>query len=123
MDSLERNLEDENAVYAIKKIRKKYVKETEKLFSGRTFNSKAELEEYLREEVSKLLLSEADLLRGRISDLRKKGGDVNYSDFHLMQVPLKIKLFSASLGKKDFDSAWQILDKVSKEFLAMIGDN
>ncbi len=115
LDSLLKKLKDETAVYILERLRKKDPALADKLFLGKTFNSEREFQKYLEEETAKLLISETYSLKGRVSELRKKGGDVNYSDFHIMQIPLKIKLFSASFDRKDFDVIITLLSKASEE--------
>ena len=102
-------------LYVIEYLRKKDSSLVNKLFLGKTFDSESSLGKYLREESVKLFVSEVDSLKGRVSDLRKKGRDVNDLDFQIMPIPLKIKLFAASFDKKDFDVVVQMLDKAAGE--------
>ncbi|GEM_PF-5790489 len=115
IDSLSKKLKDETSVYILEYLRKKDYALVDKLFLGKTFGSEKELEKYLKEETVKLLLLEVDSLKARVSELRKKGGDINYSDFQIMPIPLKIKLFSASFDRKDFDRIIAMLEKASAE--------
>jgi len=74
-----------------------------------------ELIERLKEGLGEKLISEYDDLKKEISDIRKKGGDVLIEDLKLSSVPLKIKLFKATMEKKDFYKIKKILKEVKDE--------
>ncbi len=111
LDSLSKRLKDKEVVHVLNHLKKENYALIEKLFLGKTFGSENEFMEYLKEEIVIFLESEVNLLKDRLSDLRKKGLDVNDLALKVMAIPLKIKLFSASFEIKDFDKIISMLDK------------
>ena len=75
----------------------------EKLFLLKNFHSKEEILVLLKGGACEYLALEYTSLKSRLSSLRKKGEDVTYLDLKSKSIPLKIKIFEASFGKKDFD--------------------
>lgn len=115
LNSLSKKLNDKDMVYVLDYLKKENYSLIEKLFLGKTFDSENEFIEYLKEEIARFLESEVNLLKNRLSDLRKKGIDVSELTLKVMSIPLKIKIFSASFNKKDFDRVVFMINKMDSE--------
>ncbi len=111
IEALSKKLKDKEVVHVLNHLKKENYALIEKLFLGKTFGSENEFMEYLKEEIVIFLESEVNLLKDRLSDLRKHGTDVNDLSLKVMAIPLKIKLFSASFEMKDFDKIISMLDQ------------
>jgi len=74
-----------------------------KKLSSLSFSSKSEFLDGLSQELVMVLDEGYRELKQRISTLRKSGKDMGELGLKLMSLPLKIKVFSSTLFKKDFD--------------------
>jgi len=115
LSSLSKKLGNRDIAHVLEYLKKENYSLIEKLFVGKTFDSEDEFMRYLQEEIVRFLESEVGLLKERISGLRKKGLDVSDIDYRVMSVPLKIKLFSASFNRNDFDKVVLMIDKIDEE--------
>jgi len=79
------------------------------------FASKSEFIKSLNEDLVNLLLEANNELKERLSSLRKKGKNVKSIDLRIMTVPLKVKIFSATYSKKDFDKVIEIMKGIDAE--------
>ncbi len=73
-----------------------------------------EIEEFLSQEILDLLNAKYKELGEKISELRKKGKDATVWNFQLMMIPLKLKVFSATLNKKDLVVILKRLNDIEK---------
>jgi len=115
LEDLLRKLKDKEIVYMLDYLRKENHSLMEKLFLGKTFESEDELKGYLKEETARFLDSEVTLLKSRVSDLRKKGLDVEDIDYKIMPLPFKIRLLVSNFNTKDFERIIASIRKISAE--------
>ncbi|HKL23617.1 MAG TPA: hypothetical protein VJ895_02595, partial [Candidatus Nanoarchaeia archaeon] len=83
---------------------------------SRNFENKKKMNSFFKERVLDFLKSHYTDLKSEISHLRKKGEEVDYIDFEVLQIPLKIKLFSAYFSLDDFLKIKKIVDFARTEF-------
>ncbi len=83
---------------------------------SRSFENKKKMNSFFKERVLDFLKSHYTDLKSEISHLRKKGEEVDYIDFEVLQIPLKIKLFSAYFSLDDFLKIKKIVDFARTEF-------
>jgi hypothetical protein len=69
---------------------------------SRTFKNKKEMRSFFKERVLDFLKSLYTELKSEISHLRKKGEEVDYIDFEVLQIPQKIKLFTVYFSLEEF---------------------
>lgn len=115
LNSLSKKLKSKDLAHVLEYLKKEDYSLIERLFIGKTFNSENEFMRYLKEEIVRFLESEAGLLRERVSALRKNGLDMNDMGYKVMSIPLKIKLFSATFNRNDFDKVILMIDKIDGE--------
>lgn len=82
----------------------------------RKISSSADFENSIKNKIINFLNNQYLDLRDKVSELRKKGKDMNDAEFILLSVPLKIRLFSANFSKKDFDLVIKKIESI-KEIL------
>ena len=80
------------------------------------FDSITSLEDFIKSKIVNYLDNRYWDLMDKTSELRKNGKDMNDAEFMLLSVPLKIKLFSATFKKKDFDIVMKRMQPI-KELL------
>lgn len=78
---------------------------------------KEDIKEIVIEKFKSFLTDKSDGLRSRISELRKKGFDVEVESFRSIHLPLKIKVFLATYSKIDFKNILEKLDNLEKEIV------
>lgn len=100
----------------IKKVMKTFSKDIHKKvkFSG-IYTSKEDLLESIKERVYDYFNSEYNDLKGKISYLRKHGEEVDFIDFKLLRVPLKIQLLKADFVLENYQIVLKILTSVEKK--------
>jgi hypothetical protein len=76
------------------------------------FKDEKEIEEYLKSSLITYLNDNYEDLKVKISDLRRKGKDVQQLSLNLMSIPLKIKIFKASFSQKDLDVVLNRLEEI-----------
>ncbi|RMD66889.1 hypothetical protein D6817_03110, partial [Candidatus Pacearchaeota archaeon] len=74
--------------------------------------TKRDVVKFLVENMVEGLQLMLENVRERISELRKKGVDVEYESTLALSVPGKIKMFSATLSLADFNRAIGVLEKL-----------
>lgn len=109
LEELSKRLKNKDLIYILDFLKKEDYALLERLFLGKQFKSQSEFINYFKEEFVRFLNSEVNILKGRLSDLRKKGKDVSQLDLKIMAIPLKIRLFAATFSKKDFDKVTNLL--------------
>jgi hypothetical protein len=94
-----------------------YIKDKNFDISNLYFSSDSNvlLEETLKNHFINILKNRYENLKNDLSILRKKGKDVSSISLTIMSVPLKIKIFSSSLDRTDFDKCWNILETIKSE--------
>ncbi len=80
----------------------------------------SELLDIVKSESANHLKERYDDLKKLISEKRKKGKDVYVPDIKLMSVPLKIKIYLATMEKKDFYKVKKMLDDIQAELEKII---
>jgi hypothetical protein len=71
--------------------------------NGPRFSSPADFEASIKNNIINFLNNQYEDLMYKLSQLRKNGKNVRDAEFILLSIPLKIKLFSVTFSKKDFD--------------------
>lgn len=77
--------------------------------------SKKELVTTLQQEIIAHLRERYENLTSKITEERKKGKDVSYEWIKSMSIPLKIKMYEATLTKKDFYKIKKLLDDLETD--------
>lgn len=79
------------------------------------FENTSEAEDYFREELGNFLNEKYNDVHEKVSEIRKEGKEATVITFKLMMIPLKIKMFLATCGKKDFEKVLKIISEIEKE--------
>jgi len=90
-------------------------------FTG-IYSSVNEVREELKSRMIGAFSDEYRELRSKVSRLRKKGKEVTDIDFSLLEMPLKLKLFSAEFNVKNYELVYEILKK-SKDDLKQFDED
>lgn len=77
--------------------------------------SRRELLKLLESEIVSHLRERYSNISSKITEERKKGGDVYFEWIKSMSIPLKIRLYEATLEKKDFYKIKKLLDDLELE--------
>ena len=99
-------------------IKNKNPKFIEKIQFNRVFKEKEDFNIFIKGLVLDFLKDKSDDLKSRLSDLRKKGYPVLFLSLRFMSVPLKIKLFSSSLNKEDFNKIFILVENIEKSLIS-----
>jgi hypothetical protein len=79
------------------------------------FENTQEAEDYFREELGNFLNEKYNNIHEKVSEIRKEGKEATVITFKLMMIPLKIKMFLATCGKKDFEKVLNIISEIGRE--------
>jgi hypothetical protein len=82
---------------------------------NKTFASKKDFEKFLIEKMIDYLKSRHEVLKSKMSKLRKKGVSIKILEIEMVSAPYKIKKFKATLDKKDLDKLIDFFEETEKE--------
>lgn len=81
--------------------------------SSPKFDSVKEAEDYAKEQVTSSIKDQLNTLKQDISELQKKGYELNLEGIRLLEIPLKVRVWNATALKKDLEAIQAILHHVS----------
>jgi hypothetical protein len=79
---------------------------------NKSFKDKKELEEFLTEKVMDYLNSLLISYKEKISKIRKKGVPMKIPEMQTFMITSKIKMFKATMAKKDLDKIFEIFNQI-----------
>lgn len=83
------------------------------------FESVREAEEAAKEDVVSVINEGLHGLQQDISDIQKKGVDLRLEGIRLLQVPLKTKVWLATVSREDLEKIFEILSEVEKKIIPL----
>jgi hypothetical protein len=108
----------------IKNIDDPHLTEVVKIFDERrlinftdkdiTLETKKDVEEFVKQKIFEYLENRKNMLYEKVSELRKKGADTRDIDFEIMALPLKIRVFQATLRNRDSDKILEMIQNLNK---------
>ena len=108
-------LKDKDFEKFIKHYKEKAIKKENKVADIiRKAKDKKELIELLKQNIITYLKDKKIELEHAISEKRKKGKDMYIQELQIMAIPLKIKVYEATLQRKDFLRLKHIIDTIEK---------
>jgi hypothetical protein len=112
-DKVVKNIDDSNLAEVVKIFdKRKLIKFNDKDI---ILETKKDVEEFVKQKIFEYLENKQNMLYEKISELRKKGADTKDIEFQLMSLPLKIKVFKATLKNKDSDKILEMIKIIDKQ--------
>lgn len=111
-DEIYKSLGNSDASEIIKFFENNNIDLIKNLFRDKKISSSEELEKLLRSGIIDFLKDQLEDLKFKVSQARKSGRAIGDAEFIIISIPLKIKIFSATFTKKDFDVVIKKLDLV-----------
>lgn len=89
----------------------------------KSFENKQELEKFLIEGLIEYLKEKFEILKTKLSKLRKKGASVKMLEIEIMAITPKIKMFKATLNNVDLKKVLDLFEKAERDVSIIAQEN